>query len=196
MGFMDGFLGRKPTPKANYKSNKVSYDDIFAGLDDSDDDALVDQAIYSESKAQQTFRQNVISNTKSDNGWYTCPICKKKFRAKDGEADHIGPKSKGGTNATSNGQFICKSCNRSKRADTSNTNKDLARRQEELRKQKQEDIAYLKAVQQVLDDEDKKKNKKSSDDSGSNSHHNSHYRSNHHSNNHHNGHNNHSRRRK
>lgn len=64
---------------------------------------------------QQKFRKEVLDNTPSNNGWHTNPNNGKKFRAKDGEADHIWPKAKGGpNNAKLNGQFVDKEYNRSK----------------------------------------------------------------------------------
>lgn len=43
-----------------------------------------------------------------------CPHCKKEFKLKEMEADHIKPWSQGGKTNLSNGQMLCKACNRKK----------------------------------------------------------------------------------
>ena len=43
-----------------------------------------------------------------------CPHCKNKFEKREMEADHITPWIKGGKTELSNGQMLCKSCNRTK----------------------------------------------------------------------------------
>ena len=158
MSFMDGFNGRSSSKRKTEKSDTKYYGDLFAGLDESLDDCLVDQAVYSQGRTQQEFRRNTIRNTESNYGWYTCPKCGKNFRVSNMDADHIGPKSTGGTYSTENGQMLCKHCNRSKQADTSDTNKDLARRKRELAQQRRDDIGFLREVEKVLDSEKKKSN--------------------------------------
>jgi 5-methylcytosine-specific restriction endonuclease McrA len=50
----------------------------------------------------------------SDNGWYKCAKCGKKFRKADMDVDHTKPRSNGGGDDKANLQLICKYCNRSK----------------------------------------------------------------------------------
>lgn len=89
------------------------------------------------------YRERGLENTSSNNGWYKCVKCGKSFRKGDMDIDHILPKSLGGGNTRDNLQCICKYCNRSKRADTSNTRDDLARRKKELRQQDKEDRKFI-----------------------------------------------------
>ena len=89
------------------------------------------------------YRDVAIKYTPSNHGWYTCAKCGKKFRLKDMDADHILPKSKGGNNSTGNMQLICKHCNRSKQADTTDTKTDLRRRKVEIEEERAKDFALL-----------------------------------------------------
>ena len=89
------------------------------------------------------YRDVAAKYTHSNKGWYTCPKCGKKFRLKDMDADHIEPKSKGGDNTTYNMQLICKHCNRSKQADTTDTPVDLRRRKAEVEEERAKDFAIL-----------------------------------------------------
>lgn len=128
MGFFDGFkegLGIKPNTKSDYQE-------------------VID--MYNEEDDDSDYRKRGIENSSSNNGWYTCIKCGKKYRRSDMDVDHIIPKSKGGDSSRENLQLICKHCNRSKRADMSDTYDDLARRRGELDKQDQEDIEYLRKV--------------------------------------------------
>ena len=45
---------------------------------------------------------------------HTCAICGRKTAFDAGEVDHIKPKTKGGTDETSNLQWLCPSCNKLK----------------------------------------------------------------------------------
>lgn len=56
---------------------------------------------------------------------YQCRQCGGWFRKTEIDIDHIIPKHCGGTDADFNLQPLCKHCNRSKQADTSNTGKHL-----------------------------------------------------------------------
>ena len=94
------------------------------------------------------YREICFENTESNNGWYLCVKCGKKYRKKDMDIDHIVPQSKGGDSSKYNLQCICKHCNRSKRDDTSDTEKDLVRRRQELYKQRDEDNFFLNNVKQ------------------------------------------------
>ena len=89
------------------------------------------------------YRNIAAKYTASNHGWYECPKCHKKFRLKDMDADHIMPKSKGGDHSTYNLQLICKHCNRSKKANTSDTAADLRRRKHEIEIERAKDVALL-----------------------------------------------------
>ena len=43
-----------------------------------------------------------------------CPECNKHYEIEEMEADHVTPWHDGGKTELSNGQMLCKSCNRSK----------------------------------------------------------------------------------
>lgn len=75
--------------------------------------------------ADLSYREKALRAAPSNNGWYRCRKCGKSFRACDMDADHILPRSRGGGNEKANLQLICKHCNRSKGADTSDTATDL-----------------------------------------------------------------------
>lgn len=92
------------------------------------------------------YRSNGLANTDSNYGWYTCPKCGRKFRDKQMDADHIVPKSKGGDNTRNNIQMLCYHCNRSKSNNTDDTDSDLARRRQELKKQDKEDRQFLNSI--------------------------------------------------
>lgn len=98
------------------------------------------------------YRQRGLENSESNNGWYKCIKCGKSFRKGDMDIDHIIPKSLGGPNTRENLQCMCKHCNRSKQADTSETTEDLARRRKELREQDKDDREFLKRAMQHKDE--------------------------------------------
>lgn len=75
--------------------------------------------------SEKSYRQKAIDKATSNNGWYKCRKCGGSFRLKDMDADHILPKSLGGSNDKENLQLICKHCNRSKSAKTDDTLKDF-----------------------------------------------------------------------
>ena len=77
--------------------------------------------------AELSYREKALREASSNNGWYKCSKCGKSFRAKDMDADHITPRSRGGGNEKANLQLICKHCNRSKGADMSDTAADLVK---------------------------------------------------------------------
>ena len=97
-----------------------------------------------DAERNMSYRQKAVRNTPSNHGWYTCPKCNGKFRLREMEADHILPRSHGGSDSVDNLQLLCRHCNRSKRADTSETKRDLRRRKRELKQQKREYIASLR----------------------------------------------------
>lgn len=97
------------------------------------------------------YRKIAIKNTpRSANGKYRCRKCKKYFDLCDMDADHIVPKSRGGSNSSYNLQLICKHCNRSKQDDMSDTYEDLAYRQRELAQQHAEDLIFSNYVEKEL----------------------------------------------
>lgn len=89
------------------------------------------------------YRKKAFDNTDSNNGWYTCPRCGRKFRKSQMHVDHIIPQSKGGDHSRYNLQVMCPHCNCSKRAETGDTEKDLIRRRKELKKQDEADLKFL-----------------------------------------------------
>lgn len=97
------------------------------------------------------YRKRGLENTSSNYGWYKCVKCGRSYRKGDMDIDHIVPKSLGGSNARDNLQCICKYCNRSKRADTTDTEVDLVRRKKELNEQDKKDRAFLKIAMKYKD---------------------------------------------
>lgn len=124
MGFLDSF------------TKTLGYSAIDAYNDEDDDN----------------YRERGLENASSNNGWYKCVKCGKSFRKGDMDIDHIIPKSLGGGNTRDNLQCICKHCNRSKRADTSDTRVDLARRKKELKEQDKLDKKFLKEAMKYKDE--------------------------------------------
>lgn len=124
MGFLDGLV-RGLTGNAENK-------EILGMVHDEDDEML-----------SRDYRSTSIRNSDGNNGWYRCVKCGRSFRLSDMDADHIVPKSKGGDNSRANLQLICKHCNRSKGADTNDTQADLARRKRELKNQDKVDGKLL-----------------------------------------------------
>ncbi|MBR1771797.1 MAG: HNH endonuclease [Lachnospiraceae bacterium] len=102
------------------------------------------------------YRKIGLDNAESNHGWYTCVKCERSFREGDMDIDHIIPQSKGGDSTRYNLQCICKHCNRSKRDDTSETAQDLARRKEELKRQREEDEKILEITQKMIREEKRK----------------------------------------
>ena len=123
MGFLSSFV------------KTIGYSAIDAYNDEDDDN----------------YRQRGLENTPSNNGWYKCIKCEKSYRKGDMDIDHIIPKSLGGGNNRENLQCICKHCNRSKQADTSETNADLKRRKKELKQQDKEDKKFVKEAMKYKD---------------------------------------------
>ncbi|HBI61482.1 MAG TPA: HNH endonuclease [Lachnospiraceae bacterium] len=123
MGFLSGFL------------KGLNYDAVDAYRDED----------------SSNYRQRGLENAESSAGWYKCIKCGRNFRKGDMDIDHIIPKSLGGPNTRDNLQCICKHCNRSKQADTSETAKDLARRKKELEAQDKADREFLKRAMKYKD---------------------------------------------
>lgn len=101
--------------------------------------------------SRHNYRNRGFENTRSNNGWYKCIKCGKSYRRGDMDIDHIIPKSFGGDNSRENLQCICKYCNRSKGANTSETLADLARRRKELNEQDRADRKFLREAMKYKD---------------------------------------------
>lgn len=96
------------------------------------DNKLIDM-VNSTNDNSNNYRKKAIMSTPSNNGWYKCHKCGKSFRVSKMDADHVWPKSKGGSNSVNNMQLLCAFCNRSKQASLDETDRDLRRRKKELR---------------------------------------------------------------
>lgn len=86
-------------------------------------------SFFNKNNYSKDYRQTALDTTDSDHGWYLCAHCGRKFRKADMDADHIIPKSLGGSNNPRNLQLLCSHCNRSKGNKTSLTLIDSLRRQ-------------------------------------------------------------------
>ena len=77
------------------------------------------------------YRDKYFEENKSENGWYTCAKCGKKFRKKDIDVDHIVPQKLRkkdklyNFDGLHNLQCLCKHCNRSKKDNTDGVIKNL-----------------------------------------------------------------------
>ena len=136
-------------PDIDSDSYDMSNEEILEMVNDEDEEIL-----------SSKYRKTALQNSNSNYGWYTCPKCGRKFRASDMDADHIMPKSCGGTNSRYNLQMLCYHCNRSKQNDTSDTFADLARRKQELDKQDKEDLEFMKHVDDYLKIQTEQENQK------------------------------------
>lgn len=129
MGFLDSFL------------NSLSDNDIIDAYNAEGEDDF----------SEHNYRSRGLENAQSNNGWYKCVKCGKNYRKGDMDIDHIIPKSLGGDNSRMNLQCICKHCNRSKGANTSDTDIDLTRRKKELRQQDKNDKTFLRNINRYKD---------------------------------------------
>lgn len=94
--------------------------------------------------SDKNYRKTAFQNTGADeNGLYTCAHCGKKFSRDEMDADHIMPKSCGGSNSRKNLQLLCRYCNRSKQNNQNNTYTDLSRREREIERQNRADSIFL-----------------------------------------------------
>ncbi len=125
MGFLDGFM---------------------KGIKDNKEHREIIEDYHDLYEMDSDYRSKAFINSNSNNGWYTCPKCGKKFRKKDIDVDHILPKSKGGDDSRYNLQLLCYHCNRSKSANTLDTATDLRKRKKELRMQDKEDLKFLNRI--------------------------------------------------
>lgn len=135
MGFLSGFMD---------------------GIRDNKENKKIIEMYHESREFDNDYRKKAFDNTESNNGWYTCSKCGKKFRKKDMDVDHIVPQSRNGSNSRYNLQVLCAHCNRSKGADMSDTWEDLRRREKELRRQDKEDLEYLNSVSKQLRNKSKK----------------------------------------
>lgn len=94
--------------------------------------------------SKNDYRKTAFQNTGADeDGLYTCAHCGRKFPRNEMDADHIIPKSCGGSNSRKNLQLLCRHCNRSKQNKQDDTYNDLARREREIEKINMEDAVFL-----------------------------------------------------
>lgn len=125
------------------------FDSLMKGFNgvqqDRENKEIID--LYNDScESDRNYRRTAFENSQSNHGWYTCAKCGRKFRKEDMDADHIVPQSRGGDNSRYNLQLLCKHCNRSKQASMNETRQDLARRQQEIKKQNKQDREFLKRI--------------------------------------------------
>lgn len=150
MGFFDVL---RDTLEANQKIIKMKQESTATKREEAatkrDYQDLLEDEEY-EAINSRDYRKTAFKNTPSNNGWFTCPQCGKKFRASEMDVDHIVPQSRGGTNSIENLQLLCAHCNRSKGNDTSNTKTDSARRKLELDEMRKLELELLNS----LSDED------------------------------------------
>ena len=128
VGFLDSFKEGLDSAKRTRENREII--EMYHDLHDYDTD----------------YRSTAFDNTDSNNGWYTCPRCGRKFRKKQMHVDHIVPQSKGGDNSRYNLQVMCPHCNCSKRDSIVDTEKDLVRRRQELKRQDEEDLEFLNSI--------------------------------------------------
>ncbi len=137
MGFFDGL--------AKGLSGKKKDKEILDMVNDEDEEIL-----------SSDYRSTGLDYSESNNGMYTCVKCGRSFPEGDIEIDHIIPRSMGGTNSRYNLQCMCIHCNRSKRNDMSDTEKDLSRRKKELDQMDKDDLEFMKYVRKNYIKKDEK----------------------------------------
>lgn len=122
------------------------FDSFSKAYHDNKDNKEIIEMYHDLAEDDSDYRKKAFDNSDSNYGWYQCSKCGRKFRKSEMDVDHILPKSKGGSNSRYNLQILCQHCNRSKQADTSETADDLARRNQELKKQDKDDLEFLNAI--------------------------------------------------
>lgn len=83
------------------------------------------QQRYGNIRKVNNYRNMFIKHNKGVFGFYMCRRCHRIINIYELEVDHIIPKSKGGSDDLYNLQPMCRRCNRSKSANTSDTIPDL-----------------------------------------------------------------------
>lgn len=142
MGFFDGFM--KGFNGGSSRSRQQNNRPQNRRISSSNREIL--DMVHDEYGLEDDYRRTAFYNAQSNNGWYTCARCGRKFRRGEMDVDHIIPKSRGGDNSRYNLQLLCKHCNRSKGNDISYSNQDLKRRRRELRNQDQRDSDFLDSL--------------------------------------------------
>lgn len=107
---------------------------------------IMDNLSWSE-KDDYRYRNIAFQNTAPDESeMYTCACCGGKFTRDEMDADHIVPRSRGGSNSRKNLQLLCRHCNRSKKDSMDDTFTDLARREREIERQNAQDAVFLDSM--------------------------------------------------
>lgn len=122
------------------------FNGLMKGLLNDMSDADLIRSVNEDEEDELGYRDIAFSNTPSNNGWYECPHCHRKFRRSDMDADHIYPQSYGGLGSRDNMQLLCKHCNRSKRNSLQDTSSDLKRRKQELKQQEKQERDMLRKM--------------------------------------------------
>ena len=99
---------------------------------------------------QAQFRKAVLEKYEEEGGWFTCAHCGKRFKKSEVQADHVIPRTNGGSFSIDNGQVLCIKCNQIKNDSEERTDEDLERIYEEKRIGREKDVEFLKCVEKTL----------------------------------------------
>ena len=99
---------------------------------------------------QAQFRKVVLEKYEEEDGWFTCAHCGKRFKKSEVQADHVIPRTNGGSFSIDNGQVLCIKCNQIKNDSEERTDEDLERIYEEKRIGREKDVEFLKYVEETL----------------------------------------------
>ena len=99
---------------------------------------------------QAQFRKVVLEKYEEEDGWFTCAHCGKRFKKSEVQADHVIPRTNGGSFSIDNGQILCIKCNQIKNDSEERTDEDLERIYEEKKIGREKDVEFLKYVEETL----------------------------------------------
>lgn len=149
---------RTPKDRELEKIKRPNNDDIFEVLADDEEtqdmERLVKDYGTSYSNQQKNFRKAVLEKYETEDGYYICAHCGRKFKASGVQADHLIPRSLGGSFSIINGQILCNFCNHSKNDDISDADEDFERIQKQDQQAKEDDKEFLKIVSKMLESGD------------------------------------------
>ena len=140
--------------RKEYQKRMADDSDIFEVLNDDleteDMERLIKYNNAAYSTKQKYFRKAVLEKFETEDGFFICAHCGKKFTADQVHADHILPKSSGGSFSIVNGQILCATCNDSKNDDDSESDKDFQKIQADDKARANEDEEIMKMIRDMI----------------------------------------------
>jgi len=99
---------------------------------------------------QAQFRKAVLEKYEEEGSWFTCAHCGKRFKKSGVQADHVIPRTNGGSFSIDNGQVLCIKCNQIKNDSEDRTDEDLERIYKNKKIEREQDVEFLKYVKEEL----------------------------------------------